>query len=340
MQDLTHLHSQETSVEVHSLEQEKPFTQTPFFSIVTISYNSSKWIGQAIESVLASSDPDFEYLIADDCSGDTSWEMITAYRDPRIIAWKNKTNLGEYPNRNAVLQKARGRYILFVDGDDVLYHHTLRNVKEYLTYYKGVLSVWGVSVKEFSFASLPQLLSADEVIRWTYLANINAATNSGLAETVFEVETLKKIGGFPTAFVSGDIYTKKRMALEGSVLLIPMGLVYWRRSPGQASASLSKSYTGFINNVLIDRAIIDAIKKKSMNLDIEKIESNIRIRNIKLLVSHTVLRFRFLSGWQLYRQLHFKFSDLLYLFKKGDYSYKQQLTEQFPVSDFHFKRQQ
>lgn len=309
----------------------------PFFTIVTITYNSSHWIRQAIESVLASSFGDFEYLIADDCSTDESWEIISNYTDPRIVAWKNEVNLGEYPNRNAVLQKARGRYILFVDGDDALYHHTLRNVNEYLNFYPGVVSVWGVSVKELSFVSLPQLLSSEEIIRWTYLANVNVATNSGLAETVFEVETLKRIGGFPTEFVSGDIFTKKRIALEGNVLLIPMGLVYWRRTPGQASATLTKSFTGFINNVLIDRGIIDVIKNKVMTLDVERIETNIRIRDIKLLFSHTVLRLRFLNALRLFRKLDFRLSHLLCLFKKGDYSYRQQIPERFPLSDFHLK---
>jgi glycosyltransferase involved in cell wall biosynthesis len=310
----------------------------PFFTIVTISYNSSQWIRQAIETVLASSFTDFEYLIADDCSTDESWNIISTYTDPRIVALKNEVNLGEYPNRNAVLQKARGKYVLYVDGDDALYHHSLRNVYEYLHFYPGVVCVWGVSVKELSFVSLPQLLSPEEIIRWTYLANVNAATNSGLAETVFEVGALKKIGGFPTRFVSGDIYTKKRIALEGDVLLIPMGLVYWRRTPGQASAQLAKSFTGFVNNVLIDRSIVPVLRQKSIDVNIAQIETNIRIRDIKLLFTHTVLRFRFLKAWQLFRKLDFRLSDLLCLFKKGDYSYRQQLPARFPLSDFHFKR--
>ena len=335
---MNHFPPQLTPVEEYSLAKEEQLQEMPLFSVVTISYNSSQWIRQAIESVLASSFTDFEYLIADDCSTDESWEIISSYTDPRIVAWKNDVNLGEYPNRNAVLQKARGRYILFVDGDDALYHYTLRNVSEYLYYYPTAVAVWGVSVKELSFVSLPQLLSAEEITRWTYLANVNVAINTGLAETVFELDTLKKIGGFPAEFVSGDVYTKKRIALEGDVLLIPMGLIYWRQSPGQASASLSKSFTGFINNVLIDRAIITILKGKSMSLDIDQIKTNIKIRDIKLFFRHVVFKFRFLTAWRLYRQLHFSMSDFIYLFRKGDYSYRQQIAERFPLSGFHLKR--
>jgi len=311
--------------------------QAPLFTIVTITYNSSAWVRQAIESVLTSSFSDFEYLIADDCSTDNSWEIIRSYDDSRIVSWKNEINLGEYPNRNAVLQKAKGKYILFVDGDDALYHHTLRNVSEYLAYYPTAVSVWGVAIKELSIVSLPQLVPGWEMTRWTYLANVTAA-HLGLAETVFKTETLKQIGGFPTNFISGDTFTKKRISLEGDILLIPMGLVYWRRSSGQASASLQKSFTGFITNVLIDRAIISVLRQESIDLDIEQIETNIRIRDIKLLFTHTVLRFRFLKAWQLFRELDFKLSDLRCLFKKGDYSYRQQIPERFPLSGFHLKR--
>lgn len=74
-----------------------------------------------------------------------------------------------------------------------------------------------------------------------------------------------------------------------------------------------------------------------MTLDIKTIESNIRIRDIKLLFSHTVLRLRFLIALRLFRKLDFRLSHLLCLFKKGDYFYRQQIPERFPLSDFHLK---
>ncbi|MEJ8842219.1 glycosyltransferase family A protein [Lacibacter sp. H375] len=310
----------------------------PFFTVVTITYNSSLWVREAIESVLASSFVDFEYLIADDCSTDESWEIISTYTDPRIVAWKNEVNLGEYPNRNSVLERASGKYILFVDGDDAMYHHTLRNVWEYLRYYPTAVSVWGAYVKELSFVSLPQLLPRPEIINWTYLANVTPALN-GLAETVFQTEALKKIGGFPSRFISGDVYAKKRIALEGDILLIPMGLVYWRKSATQASSKLRNSLAGFENNVLIDNAIIEMLKKKSTTVDIVQIEKNVRIRNIKLLVKHTILQFRIGSFFRLFRELEFQLVDLLYLFQQGDYSYKQTIQDRFPLSTFHLKNQ-
>ena len=93
----------------------------PLFTVATITYNSSRWVRQAIESVLASSYTDFEYIISDDCSTDDTWDIIQEYKDGRIKAWRNQTNIGEYPNRNIVLRQAKGKYFLFIDGDDLTY---------------------------------------------------------------------------------------------------------------------------------------------------------------------------------------------------------------------------
>jgi glycosyltransferase involved in cell wall biosynthesis len=52
----------------------------PKVTIATITYNSEKFVAQAIESVLAQSFTDFEYLISDDCSTDTTWDITCKYR--------------------------------------------------------------------------------------------------------------------------------------------------------------------------------------------------------------------------------------------------------------------
>lgn len=309
----------------------------PLFTIATITYNSSQWVRQAIESVLAASFADFEYLIADDFSTDNTWNIINEYKDARIIAWQNDANIGEYPNRNKILEKAHGKYILYVDGDDILYHHTLRNLKEYLDYYTDVVSIWGVAVDKVSFVSLPVCLSPEEITRWIYLANIWIA-QLGLAETVFQTEALKKSGGFPTHLISGDTYTKKRIALEGNTLLVPMGFMYWRNSPGQASSKMLKSYNGFINNVQIERGILAILQQKNFKIPLEKVKQNIAVRDIKLLFKHTFLKGKFKDGITLFLKLGFQFRSLKYLFIKGDYQYKKQLAESSIQDNFHCRK--
>src|SRR5580704_17559597 len=99
----------------------------PIVSVLMTSYNREKFIGAAIESVLASSFTDFELIISDDRSTDNTVEIARAYaaKDTRIKVFINERNLGDYPNRNQVATYARGEYLKYLDSDDLLYKHSL-----------------------------------------------------------------------------------------------------------------------------------------------------------------------------------------------------------------------
>ena len=300
--------------------------QAYLFTIVTVTYNSSKWVRQAIESVLASEFTDFEYIIADDCSTDDTWEIIRSYPDTRIKAFRQETNLNEYQNRNFALGKASGEYLLFVDGDDELYAGTLRKLAAYIAQFPGAGSIWGISENQLNFCRLPLLLSPSEISKWIFLANIRIA-HIGLAETLFKTALLKSVGGFSTKFVSGDTHMKKILAMEAPVLIVPAGFVYWRVSDGQASSKLSANYNGFRNNVAIDKDILARMKNKNLRVPVGQIEKNIKIRNIKLLLKHTLLKGKVLDCVRLYRELQFRLSDFRFLFMKGNYDYLDELEK-------------
>lgn len=310
----------------------------PLFTIVTITYNSSQWVREAIESVLASSYTEFEYIIADDHSPDDTWSIVEQYSDERIRSWRNVQNIGEYANRNATLQEAKGKYILFVDGDDVLYRHTLRTLKEYIDHFPAAVSIWGCSIRDLSVFPLPQLLPPAEILSLIYFSTVPVA-HIGLAETLFKTEALRSIGGFPNDLVSGDTYVKKRLAVEGDILLVPMGFVYWRQTTGQASASLQKDHKGMINNIRIDRKIIAEIRKKKIPVDVEQMEANTRIRDIKIYFKNILLKGKLGVAYKLFRNPGFAITDLAYLFKKGRYGYVDELARKKNISSFHFPGQ-
>ena len=184
-------------------------TSQPLFTVATITYNSGKWVRQAIESVLASSFIDFEYIISDDCSTDDSWEIIQQYNDPRIKALKNEKNIGEYPNRNKVLNEAKGKYLLFVDGDDVLFKNTLRNLSEYTESFPDAEMIWGVQPSNIDFAIMPYLFNPKDLTRLIYGTSIPLAI-IGFAETIFRIKELTSAGGFSERYSIGDVYIKKK----------------------------------------------------------------------------------------------------------------------------------
>ena len=88
-------------------------------SIVMPSYNSEKYIKDSIESVLNQTYPFWELLIVDDCSTDKTVEIIKSFKDERIKLFQNKTNSGAALSRNWALREAKGRWIAFLDSDDL-----------------------------------------------------------------------------------------------------------------------------------------------------------------------------------------------------------------------------
>ena len=91
-------------------------------SIITPCYNAETFIGDAIESVLSQTYQDWEMIIVDDCSNDNSASIIQNYvrKDSRIKYLKTDAPSGSPAKpRNIAIEMAKGRYIAFLDSDDV-----------------------------------------------------------------------------------------------------------------------------------------------------------------------------------------------------------------------------
>ena len=95
----------------------------PAVSVITIFYNASLYLAEAIDSVLAQELQDFELLLVDDGSTDQSGDIARAYaaRDPeriRYLRHPDGLNHGMSATRNRGLQDARGEFVAFLDADD------------------------------------------------------------------------------------------------------------------------------------------------------------------------------------------------------------------------------
>lgn len=90
-------------------------------SIITPSYNSEKYIKYTIESVQKQTYQNWEMIIVDDCSTDNTKEIVKKYmdKDERIILLEHEKNQGAAKARNKALRKSSGRYIAYLDADDV-----------------------------------------------------------------------------------------------------------------------------------------------------------------------------------------------------------------------------
>lgn len=94
--------------------------QTELVSIVIPVYNAEKYIAETIESVLKQTYKNWELILVDDCSSDNSIGVIKPYlSDPRIRLLKNRQNLHAALTRNKGIKSAKGRYLAFLDADDM-----------------------------------------------------------------------------------------------------------------------------------------------------------------------------------------------------------------------------
>lgn len=89
-------------------------------SVIMPSYNTAKYIAESIESILAQTYPYWELIIVDDCSTDDTDAVVSRYlSDTRIRYLKNEQNSGAAVSRNYALREAKGKWIAFLDSDDV-----------------------------------------------------------------------------------------------------------------------------------------------------------------------------------------------------------------------------
>ena len=95
--------------------------QTPLISVIMPLYNAERFVGESIENVLRQTVGDFELIVIDDASTDASAEIARAYaaKDNRIVLMHNELNSGAARTRNRALDAARGKFITFMDADDL-----------------------------------------------------------------------------------------------------------------------------------------------------------------------------------------------------------------------------
>lgn len=94
---------------------------TPLVSVITAAYNAEAFIGETVAAVQAQSLGDWEMLVADDASTDRTAAIVEAAAagDPRIRLIRLQRNGGVARARNAALAAARGRFVAFLDSDDL-----------------------------------------------------------------------------------------------------------------------------------------------------------------------------------------------------------------------------
>ena len=153
---------------------------TPKISVVMSTYNRANIVGEAIESVLNQTEPDFEFIIIDDGSKDNTFETLKEYaqKDKRIKVLRNETNKGLIYSLNRGLDEAKGELIARMDDDDAMIPWRLERqalaMKLYPTITLMGARILGAEGQTTQKTTLP-------LIEDPNITQINTYTSSGLA---------------------------------------------------------------------------------------------------------------------------------------------------------------
>jgi len=206
----------------------------PLISVVMAVYNRECYVAQAVESILAQTLPDFEFLITDDGSTDRSLAILRDYaaRDGRIRLWSGP-NQGKSKSRNELLDRARGEFIAVMDSDDVALPHRFERQVAFLREHPEVVCVGG-SILEIDESGRELVVTAnppeDEIIQEFMLKGHNKITHPTM---MMCREAAMAVGGYREEMLHcEDLDLCLRLGERGRLANLEEVLLRYRIHPG------------------------------------------------------------------------------------------------------------
>src|SRR3712207_793010 len=182
------------------LQNEQPGDNTPLVSVVIPCYNQAHFLGEAIESVLAQSYPNFEIIVVDDGSPDNTSEVARSYPEVRLVRQENQGLSGA---RNAGLACSEGEYVVFLDADDRLLPEALETHLKYLEAHPERAFVSGTSryiaADGSPLPTPPRLPPRLHVEGDHYLVLLHRCYIWPPAVVMYRRAVLETVGGFDTS---------------------------------------------------------------------------------------------------------------------------------------------
>jgi glycosyltransferase involved in cell wall biosynthesis len=202
----------------------------PLVSVLMPVYNSEIFISEAIESILNQTYSNFEFIIVNDGSTDSSMNIISKYaeNDNRIKIVKNKFNLGVSKSLNKGALVSKGKYIARMDADDISLIYRLEKQVEFLNNHPDIIVLGGQIQLINSPSRTFRYATEKELVRWNMLLNIPIIAHP---TTMMSREHLIKIGGYPETYSHSEdraLWTKLFLNFEFPITNLPEPLLLYR----------------------------------------------------------------------------------------------------------------
>lgn len=227
----------------------------PLISVLITSYNRQAFIAEAIESVLISTFSNFELIIVDDNSNDDTFTIAEKYatNDKRIRLFKNQKNLGQFGNRNKAASYATGKYLKYVDSDDIIYPYSLKMMVDALEGFPEAGLAFCLTCGPCK-KPLPYLISSEEALQQHFFeGGLLFCGPSGL---LFKREVFKSVGMFEDYGMPSDNHLTLKIASRFSVVAVNRDLFWWRLHPQQAFSLNIGNDSNIFNNYAYTKDIV------------------------------------------------------------------------------------
>jgi glycosyltransferase involved in cell wall biosynthesis/ADP-heptose:LPS heptosyltransferase/predicted O-methyltransferase YrrM len=213
-------------------------TQYPLVSILMAAHNDEKYIAEAIESILIQNYRRFELIVVNDGSTDSTAQIVAGYKDDRLRL-VNKPNGGLSTARNTGLANSTGKFIVFVDADDVLsYDYVLEHMKAFqanptaaLVYCDHLL----IDEKGRPLRELRQFEYTDQsaLVRDMFRCGYPVIQPRGmLIRTAFD-----RIGLFDESFLTGEDYELMTRFIKAGLTAVRLPRAVYKRRMRTGSLS-------------------------------------------------------------------------------------------------------
>ena len=288
--------------------------ESPSVSVLVTVYNREPYLAACLESILASTWEDFEVVVVDDGSSDSSVVIATDFesRDSRLKFHRNDRNLGDYPNRLRAAELARGTYIKYVDSDDLIYRHSLAIMVEAMQ--ANPLAGLGLSHSPpEDDQPYPWMLEPAAAWRKEFLGS--GCLSCGPSGAIMRRDAFFQVKGFRDWGVLSDIDLWYRMSARFPVVLLPPGLVWWRRHDGQEFAKDEAAMVYLEKGHALVMEALDSPACPLAESERQTATARARQHHARRLMSLAVRRRSPLRAFDLFRRSGLSGSEILQGFK-------------------------
>jgi glycosyltransferase involved in cell wall biosynthesis len=235
---------------------------TPLVSVLMTSFNREKYIADAIQSVLASTFSNFEFIIVDDCSNDNTVSIAKKFaeNDNRMKLYINDKNLGDYPNRNKAASYAKGKYLKYLDSDDTMSPDCLEIMVSRME--ANPECAFGVSSRSLKYVTVHFPHNSFRVHFFE-----RGILDNGPSAVIIRNDVFIEHGGFSGKRCVSDFELWFRIALVYPLVEMEKDLIFWRRHDKQETNLMShieqnlKHTLPIIENTL-EKCLLESFEKK------------------------------------------------------------------------------